>query len=140
MDATSSEAQADRKPGDPVIVSVCLTCKSAQDETVRHGPVLIERLRVALADDPVVVRPVQCLGVCKRPTTVAVSAPEGFTFVFGDLEPEAGPAAIATFARSYRAAEYGFVPWRQRPEILRRGLVARLPPAAWSPDDGSPPA
>ena len=31
------------------------------------------------------------------------------------------------------------MPWRERPESLRRGLVARLPPAAWSPDDGSPP-
>ena len=35
---------------------------------------------------------------------------------------------------------YGFVRWRDRPEVLRRGLVARLPPAAWSPEDGSPPA
>jgi hypothetical protein len=27
------------------------------------------------------------LGVCKRPATVAISAPEGYTFVFGDLAP-----------------------------------------------------
>ena len=127
----------DLKPGDPV-VSVCVTCKAAQDAELRHGPVLVERLRAALGEQ--VVRPVQCLGVCKRPTTVAVSAPQGFTFIFGDLEPDAGPAAIASFVQSYRVADYGFVPWRQRPEILRRGLVARLPPAAWSPEDGAPPA
>ena len=59
------------------------------------------------------VRPVQCLGVCKRPTTVAVSGAQGFTFVFGDLTPVAA-GDIATFVQSYRAADYGFVPWRQR--------------------------
>ena len=134
----ASEFDNDLKPGSPVIVSVCVTCKAAQDTEIRHGPALIDALRAALADD-VAVRPVQCLGVCKRPTTVAVSGAQGFTFVFGDLTPVA-VGDIATFVQSYRAADYGFVPWRQRPEILRRSLVARLPPAAWSPDDGSPPA
>ena len=133
-----AEAEAERTPGDPVIVSVCVTCKAAQGAEVRHGPALIDELRVALADDRVTVRPVQCLGVCKRPTTVAVSGAQGFTFVFGDLTPVAA-GDIASFVQSYRAAEYGFVRWRERPEILRRGLVARLPPAAWSPEDGSSP-
>ena len=133
-----AEAEAERTPGDPVIVSVCITCKSAQPEEIRHGPVLLERLRAAVAAEQAVVCPVQCLGVCKRPTTVAVSGAQGFTFVFGDLTPVAA-GEIASFVQSYRAADYGFVPWRQRPEVLRRGLVARLPPAAWSPEDGSSP-
>jgi predicted metal-binding protein len=133
----ASEFDNDLKPGSPVIVSVCVTCKTAQAAEV-HGPVLIDALRAALADDRVTVRPVQCLGVCKRPTTVAVSGAQGFTFVFGDLTPVAA-GDIASFVQSYRAADYGFVPWRERPEILRRSLVARLPPAAWSPEDGSSP-
>jgi predicted metal-binding protein len=130
-------SESDLKPGDP-LVSVCVTCKAALGAEV-HGPALVDALRAALAGKQVAVRPVQCLGVCKRPTTVAVSGAQGFTFVFGDLAPAAA-ADIATFVQSYRVADYGFVPWRQRPEILRRGLVARLPPAAWSPEDGSPPA
>jgi predicted metal-binding protein len=139
----SDAAAAGRKPGHPVVVSVCITCRSmAEGEEIKLGPALIDALQAALATDAtaVVVRPVQCLGVCRRPTTVAVSGPDAFTFVFGDMNPETGPEAIASFVRSYRAADYGFVPWRERPEVVRRGLVARLPPAVWSPEDGSPPA
>ena len=51
------------------------------------------RKRDVVGDAPdVKVRAVQCLGVCKRPATIAVSAPDGYTFVFGDLEPESGAA------------------------------------------------
>jgi predicted metal-binding protein len=87
----------------------------------------------------VTVRPVRCLGVCKRPATIAVSAPDGYTFVFGDLDPQNGPAAVAAFVKSYRQADYGFVPWAARPELLRTRLVARIPSALWSPQDGRPP-
>jgi predicted metal-binding protein len=87
----------------------------------------------------VTVRPVQCLGVCRRPATVAVSAQQGYTFVFGDLDPQDGAAAIAAFVKSYREADYGFVPWADRPEALRTRLVARIPSALWSPQDGRPP-
>jgi len=87
----------------------------------------------------VLVRSVQCLGVCKRPVTVAVSAPDGYTFVFGDLDPQNGPAAIAEFARLFQSADYGFVPWAQRPDVLRTRLVARIPSVTWSPEDGRPP-
>ena len=85
------------------------------------------------------VRAVQCLGVCKRPATIAVSAPDGYTFVFGDLDPQSGVEAIATFVLSYRIGDYGFVPWIARPELLRSRLVARIPSVTWSPEDGHPP-
>jgi predicted metal-binding protein len=130
-------------PDAPVIVSVCITCKPpGAIESPCVGARMFDATRAAIAADTpgVVVRAVQCLGVCKRPATVAVSARNGFTFVFGDLSPETGPAAVATFVQAYRAADYGFVPWRARPAQLRGGLVARIPSATWSPDDGHPPA
>jgi predicted metal-binding protein len=65
------------------------------------------------------VRAVQCLGVCKRPATIAVS--------------------ITAFALSYSMGDYGFVPWAARPELLRSRLVARIPLVKWSPEDGRPP-
>ena len=102
---------------------------------------MLEALRpVMQAQAPEVqVRAVQCLGVCKRPATIAVSAPDGYTFVFGDLEPESGAAAITAFALSYSRGDYGFVPWAARPELLRGRLVARIPSVKWSPEDGRPP-
>ena len=132
---------SDAKPSGPVIVSVCATCRLTSDETTRIGARMLEGLRpVMQAQAPEVqVRAVQCLGVCKRPATIAVSAPDGYTFVFGDLEPDSGAAAVAAFALSYRVGDYGFVPWAERPELLRSRLVARIPSVKWSPEDGHPP-
>ena len=134
---------ADLRPGGPTIISVCVTCRlSGSDEVRRIGEIMDEALRPAMASEATgaVVRAVQCLGVCNRPVTVAVSAPNGYTFVFGGLDPSTGPEAIAQFVRLYRGADYGFVPRPQRPELLRSRLVARIPATTWSPLDGRPPA
>jgi predicted metal-binding protein len=129
------------KPGSPAIVSVCVTCRASATERPRVGELMAEALTPMMAaqSPEVVVRRVQCLGVCRRPATIAVSAPDGYTFVFGDLEPQTGPAAITSFVNSYRDADYGFVPWASRPELLRSRLVARIPSTTWSPKDGRPP-
>ena len=121
-----------------VVVSVCTTCKAADgDQAI--GPLLLDATRAAIDDAGVTVRAVQCLGVCKRPGTIAVTAPDRYTFIFGDLQAETSAAAIAAFVKSYARANLGLVPWRERAEVIRRGLVARIPPAIWSPPDGSPP-
>ena len=120
-------------PESPVIVSVCTTCKTADGATI-VGPDMFAAVRAALGeDDPnIVVRPVQCLSVCKRPATVAVTSPDGYTFLFGDLQTESGTAALMSFVKSYRKSDYGLVPWRERAEVLRKGMVARVPPLRWS--------
>jgi predicted metal-binding protein len=133
----------DVKPGSSTVVSVCTSCRCAPSpEAVPTGKLMLDALVPVLLDQAphVTVRPVQCLGVCTRPATIAVSAPEGYTFVFGDLDPHHGGAAIAAFAQSYAQADYGFVPWAARPELLRSRLVARIPSTLWSPPDGRPPA
>jgi predicted metal-binding protein len=124
----------------PVLISVCITCKTAAESAV-VGPGMFAAVKAAIgaADPNVTVRPVQCLSVCKRPATVAVSSPDGYTFLFGDLETESGTAALKSFVQSYQKSDYGLVPWRERAEVLRKGMVARVPPASWSPDDGRAP-
>jgi predicted metal-binding protein len=138
MDQAASietEANLQSKHGH-IVVSVCTTCKSEEADS---GQSLLQAAKAAIGKTNVTVRAVQCLGVCKRPGTVAITAPDGYTFVFGDLQGETGAAAISAFVSSYAQANYGLVPWRERAEVLRRGLVARIPPAIWSPEDGSPP-
>jgi predicted metal-binding protein len=126
-------------PSGPTFVSVCITCRTADGGAV-VGPGMFESLKTAMGpSDHVQVRPVQCLGVCKRPATVAVSSADGYTFLFGDLQTESGTAALVSFVQSYRKSDYGLVPWRERAEVLRKGMVARVPPMRWSPDDGSAP-
>jgi predicted metal-binding protein len=123
----------------PVLVSVCITCKTADGSAI-VGPDMYAAVKAAIdADANVTIRPVQCLSVCKRPATVAVSSVGGYTFLFGDLETGSGTAALKLFVKSYQKSDYGLVPWRERAEVLRKGMVARVPPATWSPDDGRAP-
>jgi predicted metal-binding protein len=122
------------KPG-PVLLTVCASCagKSAA------AAALVETLRAKLDPGTCTVRAVQCLGACNRRVrgvTVALSAPDAFTFFFGDLTP-GDSASLSSFIQSYREADYGLVPWEQQPHVLRTGLVARLPPPTW-PDEEVP--
>ena len=48
--------------------------------------------------------------------TAAVTSADGYTFLFGDLQTESGTAALLSFVKSYQAADYGLVPWRERAE------------------------
>lgn len=127
-------------PTAPVVVSVCVNCKSADTGTL-VGPDMLDAVRAAIggSTNDVMVRPVQCLSVCKRPATVAVTSPDGYTFLFGDLQTGSGSAALVSFVQSYQTSDYGLVPWRERAEVLRKGMVARVPPLRWSPDDGRAP-
>jgi predicted metal-binding protein len=135
---TLVEAARASSPSTAVVVSVCVTCKTADGGIV--GPDMFESVKAAIGStDHVQVRPVQCLSVCKRPATVAVTSADGYTFLFGDLQTESGAAALVSFVKSYQKSDYGLVPWRERADVLRKGMVARVPPMRWSPDDGSAP-
>ncbi len=137
-DPTSIE-QPRPVPAGPVVVSVCISCKAEGGAVV--GPDMFASVNAALGggDEAILVRPVQCLSVCKRPATVAVTSPDGYTFLFGDLQTESGTAALVSFVQSYQKSDYGLVPWRERADVLRKGMVARVPPLRWSPDDGRAP-
>ena len=138
-DVTMTELPRNHAPSGPVIVSVCTTCKSTDGSGAVVGPDMFAAMTAALGDSEVMVRPVQCLSVCKRPATVAVTSPDGYTFLFGDLQTDSGSAALVAFVQSYQKSDYGLVPWRERAEVLRKGMVARVPPQHWSPDDGRAP-
>jgi predicted metal-binding protein len=55
--------------------------------------------------------------------------------VFGGLEPERDGAALIEGARLFARAADGLMPWRGRPDILKRGLIARVPPIDFVEED-----
>ncbi|RVU16624.1 DUF1636 family protein [Methylobacterium oryzihabitans] len=125
---------------EPVTLYVCTTCRMADDpaDGPRAGRRLFDALGEALAAAPAPVRlePVECLSVCKRPCTVAVASPGRWTYVYGDFA--AAPDAARTILDGlglYADAPDGLVPWRARPEAFRKGVVARIPPAAAPPPE-----
>lgn len=110
-------------------IFVCVACKATDDPDDSPGARLIEALRARLIDNPdATVEPVECLAVCKRPATLAFAAPGKWTYVVGDLDGVAHVDDVIAAAFSYAASDNGIVPWKERPQCFRKGVVSRLPP------------
>ncbi len=45
------------------------------------------------------------------------------------------PSALVDGARLFARATDGVMPWRGRPDILKRGLIARVPPIDFVEED-----
>lgn len=111
-------------------IHVCITCRRPADpeDSPRPGAALA-RATATSADGPdVVVRRVRCLANCKRGLSAAIRRDGGWSYVFGDLDPETGAAALIEGARLLAGSADGLMPWRGRPEPLKRGMIARVPP------------
>ena len=112
-------------------VYVCITCKVAgEDAGERAGARLFRMLNEqnTLSDAPIELVPVECLSVCKRPCTVSFAAPGKWTYVYGDLPSETAAETILEGAALYSKTSDGLIPWKQRPEALKKGVVSRVPP------------
>lgn len=117
------------------LVYVCVTCRPADQraECERPGEVLYAELAALAERDPAVeILPVECLSVCKRPCTVGFAAPGKWTYVYGDLPADVGADVVLAGARLYAASPDGLIPWKQRPQPLKKGVVARMPPLPMS--------
>lgn len=112
-----------------VTILICSTCRDASgsDSRPRPGEVLLAATRNANALPGVRVEPVECLGNCKRRLSAAFIKPGAWSYVFGDLGVDAAQDLLAG-AKLFQDATDGVVPWRGRPDCLKRGLIARIPP------------
>jgi predicted metal-binding protein len=110
-------------------VYVCTTCKRAgePDTEPRPGALLAAATERAAAGTEVDVRRLRCLANCTRGPSAAMRCNGSWTYVFGGLDATCANALIEG-ARLLAGAVDGILPWRGRPEILKRGLIARVPP------------
>ena len=53
----------------------------------------------------------------------------------GGLEADRDAKALIEGAQLLARAEDGLLPWRGRPDILKRGLIARTPPLGFTEGD-----
>ena len=111
-----------------VIIHVCTTCRRPDDDPAapRPGARLAAALEARVGAG-MTLAPVECLGDCKRPCTVAFSASGTWTYVFGDLDPAMADDVVSAAALLAGSAD-GLMPWRPRPEPFKRGMIARVPP------------
>jgi predicted metal-binding protein len=138
MDQSTSDAPREAASSEPCDVAatlyVCVTCLAGEDRET--APRAGRRLHDALVeaqrrqDDPPRFRIIEteCLSNCNRGCSVALSGPGRWSYVYGDLGQASVDDLLAGASR-YAATSDGLVPWRERPTIFRKGVIARIPPS-----------
>ena len=118
-----------KTPAEAPIIYVCITCRRAgePESEPRPGAILAAATDRAAAGTEVEVRHVRCLANCTRGASAAMRSNGSWTYVFGGLDVSCGEALVEG-ARLLASAADGIMPWRGRPEPLKRGLIARVPP------------
>lgn len=127
---------SDTAPTGRSTVMVCITCLGATDpnaatdaDSPRPGSILADATTLAAAGAPdISVQRIRCLGNCSRGLSAAIRCENAWTYVFGGLDPARDGPALITAAQLLAQATDGIMPWRGRPEPLKRGLIARIPP------------
>jgi predicted metal-binding protein len=110
-------------------IYVCITCRYAgePESEPRPGLILADATAKAAQGTGVIVKRVRCLANCTRGPSAAMRCNGSWTYIFGGLGLDCAWALIAG-ARLLAGAADGILPWRGRPEVLKRGLIARVPP------------
>jgi predicted metal-binding protein len=118
-------------PAANVDIFVCTSCSHEGDDSRGTTPrafiaAIAERLATERAEG-ITVRPVECLAVCKRPCTLALAAADKWTYIIGDLTLAHSDDVVAA-AVAFQRSPNGIVPWSERPQPFRKGVIARVPP------------
>jgi predicted metal-binding protein len=122
-------------PTDVATIYVCVTCRGP-DGLVRDplpGALLAAATARAALGTGITVRPIRCLANCSRGPSAAMRANGSWTYIFGGLDAACAPALVVG-ARMLADAINGILPWRGRPDVLKRGLCARTPPLDFEED------
>jgi predicted metal-binding protein len=126
---------------DQHIIFVCTGCgsshKTKQYVVKSGGERLLEQLKILHHDwtlhDEFEIHPVACMGVCEQSCAIAFISPGKQTYLFGGLPGETSSVeltatAVLDCARQYHAKPNGMLPYSKRPELMRAGAIARIPP------------
>lgn len=69
-----------------------------------------------------------CLGNCDRRCRISIGGRSRWSWLFGDIEPDATPAEFLAFVRRWLASPDGFLAKEDRPPSIRRLMIGRIPP------------
>ena len=135
MDLTAPDASAEANIPQTcdTTLYVCVTCRAGEedDTAVRHGRRLHDALTEAQRHQDgganFRIVEVECLSNCSRGCSAALTGPGRWSYIYGDLSEASVDDLLAGAAR-YAATPDGLVPWRERPTIFRKGVIARIPP------------
>jgi len=135
---TSNDADDAARGATSAVIYVCTTCRRPDDpeDYPRPGAALADATIRAAENSGIAVQPLRCLANCKRGCSAVLrrTAPPApaWTYVFGHLDPAADAQALVQGAKLLAGSADGLMPWRGRPDALKRGLIARVPPFDFS--------
>jgi predicted metal-binding protein len=134
---TAEDEDRDVEANTSMTIYVCVTCRRAGDpeDGIRPGLLLARETARAAEGSGVAVKQIRCLANCSRACSAAIRRDGAWTYVFGGLAPERDADALIDGARLFARAADGLMPWRGRPDILKRGLIARVPPIDFVEED-----
>jgi len=117
---------------------VCTACASVWKDGKREGKSggqqFMDDLSKLAKDwelsDQFEIQEVECMSACSHACAVSFAAAGKYTYLFGDLpanEPKSVEAVLEC-ASQYYAKPDGLLPWSERPQALKKGVLAKIPP------------
>jgi predicted metal-binding protein len=114
-----------------VTIFVCASCRASEGSTEepRQGTHLLNATMGAAAEQTpnITIKSVNCLSNCKRGPSAVIARQDGWTYVFGHLTLE-NATDLITGAELIATSADGLMPWKGRPDCLKRNMIARIPP------------
>ena len=115
------------------LLSVCLTCRDNREEIYgdRGGTRLARKVHQELGNNKLVkLRGVECMSNCKRACILSLTSLNGFTYMFGDIDPNRSEYVKSSkdLISTYKSRPAGYLRRRERPESYRSNIIGRLPP------------
>jgi predicted metal-binding protein len=118
---------------------VCTTCASTWKDGKRIGESGGEKLLKQLQQhhqnwvlhEEFTIQPVECMSSCDRSIAICFASASKYTYLFGGLPADLSATEIAGVfecADKYYTQIQGVLPWSERPEPLKKGIVAKIPP------------
>ena len=115
------------------LLSVCLTCRDNREEIYgdRGGTRLARKVHQELGNNKLVkLRGVECMSNCKRACILSLTSLNGFTYMFGDIDPNRSEyvKSLKNLISTYKSRPAGYLRRRERPETYRSNILGRIPP------------
>ncbi|MEG4287236.1 DUF1636 domain-containing protein [Microcoleus sp. A006_D1] len=117
---------------------VCTACASVWKDGKREGKSggqqFMEDLSKLAKDwelsEQFDIQEVECMSACSHSCAVSFAAVGKYTYLFGDLPPNEPESveAVLECAGQYYAKSDGLLPWAERPQALKKGVLAKIPP------------
>ncbi|MDY6936415.1 MAG: DUF1636 domain-containing protein [Cyanobacteriota bacterium] len=129
---------------------VCTTCATTWENGKRvrcGGEQFLQQLQILHQNwefkEKFSLKSVRCMSACDRACVFSLAASGKHTYLFGDVPTQTEivlktSEAVLECAERYYADSEGLLPWVERPQLLRKKVVAHIPPVSMRSPSATP--